>query len=133
MIDLKAARNDPETVRAALARKGAGEAFDELLAVDERWRGLVPRVDELRGRQKLSGKPTPEQIEELKRVKEELQALEAELAESEAARDALLQQVPNPPHESVPDGDTEDDADEVRRWGEPPRLEHPKDHLALGR
>ena len=133
MIDLRAARHDSDGFRAAVARKGAGEAFDELLAADERWRALVPRVDELRGRQKLAGKPTPEQIEELKRVKEELQALDAELAEAEAARDALLQQVPNPPHESVPDGDTEEDAEEVRRWGEPPRLEHPKDHLALGR
>jgi len=133
VIDLRAARHEPDGFRAAVARKGAGEAFDELLAADERWRGLVPWVDELRGRQKLSGKPTPEQIEELKRVKEELQALDAELAEAEAARDALLQQVPNPPHESVPDGDTEDDAEEVRRWGEPPRLEHPRDHLELGR
>jgi seryl-tRNA synthetase len=133
MIDLRAARHEPDGFRAAVARKGAGEAFDELLAADERWRALVPRVDELRGRQKLAGKPTPEQIEELKRVKEELQSLDAELAEAEAARDALLQQVPNPPHESVPDGDTEEDAEEVRRWGEPPRLEHPKDHLELGR
>ena len=133
MIDLRAARHEPDGFRAAVARKGAGEAFDELLAADERWRALVPRVDELRGRQKLSGKPTPEQIEELKRVKEKLQTLDAELAEAESARDALLQQVPNPPHESVPDGDTEDDAEEVRRWGEPPRLEHPRDHLELGR
>ena len=55
MIDLKAARNDPAPVRAALARRGAGEAFDELLAADEAWRALVPRVDELRARQKLDG------------------------------------------------------------------------------
>jgi seryl-tRNA synthetase len=133
MIELRAARHDPAAFRAAVARKGAGEAFDELLGADERWRALVPRVDELRGRQKLSGKPTSEQIEELKRVKEELQALEAELGEAEAARDALLEQVPNPPHESVPDGDTEEDAEEVRRWGEPPQLEHPRDHVELGR
>jgi seryl-tRNA synthetase len=133
MIDLKAARSDPDRARAAVARKGAAESFDELLAADERWRSLVPRVDDLRGRQKLSGKPTPEQIEELKRVKEELQGLEGELAEAEAARDAALEQVPNPPHESVPDGDTEEDAVEVRRWGEPPQLAEPKDHLELGR
>ena len=54
MIDLRAARNDPETVRAALARRGAGEAFDELLAADERWRALVPQVDELRSRSRSS-------------------------------------------------------------------------------
>ena len=60
MIDLKAARANADAARAALARKGAGEAFDRLLEADERWRALVPRVDELRGRTKLSGKPTPE-------------------------------------------------------------------------
>ena len=37
MIDLKAARNDPDAHRAALARKGAAEAFDTLLEADERW------------------------------------------------------------------------------------------------
>ena len=60
MIDLRAARAEPDAWRAALARKGAGEAFDELLAADERWRALVPRVDDLRGATKLKGKPTPQ-------------------------------------------------------------------------
>jgi len=72
LIDLKAARADPDRVRPGIARKGGAEAFDELLAADERWRELVPQVDELRGRQKLKGKPTPEQLEELRGVKEEL-------------------------------------------------------------
>ena len=48
MIDAKAARNDPDTYRAALARKGAAEAFDAWLEADERWRELVPKVDDLR-------------------------------------------------------------------------------------
>jgi seryl-tRNA synthetase len=133
LIDLRAARNDPDGFRSALARKGAAEAFDALLAADERWRELVPRVDVLRARQKVDGRPTPEQIEELKRVKEELRSLEAELAEAEADRDAALAQVPNPPHESVPDGDREEDAVELRRVGEPPAIRSPRDHLELGR
>jgi seryl-tRNA synthetase len=133
MIDLKAARNDADTVRAALARKGAAEAFDELLAADERWRSLVPRADELRARTKLKGKPTPEQVEELRSVKEELQAVERELADAEAERDRLGLRVPNPPAPDVPDGATDDDAREVRRVGEPPALAAPKEHLELGR
>src|SRR4051794_37514511 len=68
MIDLRDARNDPDRYRAALARRGAGEAFDVLLAADERWRAVVPQVDDLRAKQKLSGKPTPEQLEQLKAV-----------------------------------------------------------------
>jgi seryl-tRNA synthetase len=133
VIDLKAARADPDGYRAALARKGAADAFDELLAADARWRELVPQVDELRGRQKLQGKPTPEQVEELKQVKEDLRRLEAELAAAEAARDELLQRVPNPPHESVPEGETEEDSQEVRRVGEPPQIEQPREHTELAR
>ena len=44
MIDLKAARNDPDGFRAALARKGAAETFDALLQADERWRELETRT-----------------------------------------------------------------------------------------
>ena len=133
MIDLRAARNDPDGFRAALARKGAAESFDALLAADERWRELVPRVDELRGALKIKGKPTPEQLEELNRVKGELRSAEGEeeLAAAEAERDRLLEQVPNPPDPSVPDGDTEEDAEELRRVGEP-TPEGPE-HTEVGR
>ena len=133
MIDLKAARNDAGSYRAALARKGAGDTFDGLLAADERWRTLVPRIDELRGRTKLKGKPSPEQLAELQGVKEELRAAEEELAAAEAARDELLAQVPNPPHESVPDGSEEDDAIELSRTGEPPQLAEAREHTEIGR
>ena len=132
MIDLKAARADREATLAALARKGAAEAFDRLLEADEHWRSLVPRVDELRGRTKLSGKPTDREREELVRVKTELKALEDELAAAEAVRDALALRVPNLPADDVPDGSTEEDVREVRRVGEPP--EGPaREHLEVGR
>ncbi|HUY72830.1 MAG TPA: serine--tRNA ligase [Gaiellaceae bacterium] len=119
MIDLRTARSDPDRFRAALARKGAAERFDELLAADERWRALLPLVEELRTRRKLDGRPTPEQLEELNRVKEQLRAGEEALAAVEAERDALLVRVPNPPDPSAPDGTTDEDAVEIRRVGEP--------------
>ena len=133
MIDLRAARNDPDDFRRRLARKGAAGAFDQLLAADERWRSLVPRVDELRARTKVKGKPTPEQLEELRGVKEELQRTEHELAEAERSRDEALALVPNPPDDSAPDGDTEEDAVEVRRVGQPTQLADPKEHAEIGR
>ena len=133
MIDLREARNNPDAFRTALARRGAAEAFDVLLAADERWRALVPQVDELRARQKLDGKPTPEQLEELKEIKERLRSLETELAAAEAEREEALAKVPNPPHESAADGLTEDDAVEIKRWGEPPRLADAREHTEIGR
>ena len=133
VIDLRAARAEPDGYRAALARKGAAEAFDALLAADARWRELVPRVDELRARQKLKGKPTPEQLEELKRREGGAAAAEGELAAAEAERDEALAQVPNPPHESAPDGDAEEDAVEVSSWGEPPQVDEAREHTEIGR
>jgi seryl-tRNA synthetase len=133
MIDLKAARARPDETRAALARKGAADAFDRLLEADERWRSLVPRIDELRSRTKVKGKPTPEQLQVLQAVKAELREAEEALARAEEDRDALALRVPNPPRDDVPDGATEEDARELRRIGEPPALEAPRDHLELGR
>jgi len=126
MIDVRAARNDPERFRDALARRGAAEEFDALLAADARWRELVPQVDELRAQQKLQGKPTPEQLEELKARKARLTELEGELSAAEGERDAALAKVPNPPHDSAADGMTEDDAVEISRWGDPPQLADPR-------
>ncbi len=134
MIDLKAARADPEAFRSALVRKGdeAARVFDELLEVDERWRALGLQAEPLRSRTKLKGKPSPEEQEELKQVKADLKRLEDELAQADAARNELLDRVPNPPDVSAPDGLAEEDAVEIRRVGEPPSFDFPvQDHVDL--
>jgi seryl-tRNA synthetase len=133
VIDLRAARAAPEEMRAALARKGAGELFDELLAADRAVLDVQPQVEELRAARKVKGKPTPEQLAELERLKGELQGLEEQLGEAEARRQEILDHVPNPPDVSAPDGETEEDSVEIRRWGEPPSFDFPaRDHLDLG-
>jgi seryl-tRNA synthetase len=132
MIDLKAARHDPAAYRAALERKGAAAIFDELLEADETWRAAQQQVDELRARTKLKGKPTPEQLEELTAIKEQLQPLEAELASAWQRVQGLLDRVPNPPAEDTPDGAAEEDAVTVKLVGEPPSFDfEPRDHLDL--
>jgi seryl-tRNA synthetase len=132
VIDIKAARNDPDAYRAALARKGAAEAFDELLAADRAVLDVQPQVEELRAKRKLKGKPTPEQLAGLEQVKAELQQLEEQLSTAEERRADLLARVPNPPAEDTPDGFTDEDAVEIRRVGEPPSFDFPvKDHLDL--
>jgi seryl-tRNA synthetase len=132
VIDLRAARNDPDSFRTALARKGAADAFDELLAADRAVLDLQPRVEELRAQRKLKGKPTPEQLEQLERVKRELQQLEEQLTAAESKRKDVLDRIPNPPADDTPDGFTDDDAEVVKRVGEPPSFPfEPKDHLDL--
>jgi seryl-tRNA synthetase len=132
MIDLRAARADPDAFRAALARRGAAELFDSLLAADARWREASTRRDEVRAEQKRLGKPSSsEEIEQAKQLKGELQALDAELAAAEGERQELWDRIPNLPHDSVPEGE-EEDAVELRRSGDPP-TDAPREHTEIGR
>ena len=133
MIDLRAARHDPDGFHAALARKGAAELFDRLLELDALWRDLQARRDDLRAEQRRLGKPSSdEEIEQARELKASLQQLEVELEAAERERHEVWDRVPNPPHDSVPEGG-EDDASEVRRVGDPPALDDPREHTEIGR
>jgi seryl-tRNA synthetase len=135
VIDLKAARQEPDRYRAALARRGAAKDFDALLAADARWREHTERAQVLRAAQKKSSKggpPEPEELAELRRLAAELEEATEEEAHAARERDALLAQIPNLPDPSAADGMDEDDAELVRTWGEPPRFDfQPRDHLEL--
>ena len=141
MLDVKAIRDDPERFRSALARRNLGDAVDHLLAADERRRGLTSRVDDLRAEQnkaskaigRAQGEEKQRLIDEVARVSAELKELEPQLAEAEEAMQPLLAATPNIPHESAPDGFTDEDAVEVRRHLEPTEFDfEPKDHAELG-
>jgi seryl-tRNA synthetase len=135
VIDLKAARQEPDRYRAALDRRGAAKDFDELLAVDARWREDTERAETLRAAQKrLSrSKPGPDEMAQLRRLADELTAANEELGQAALERDELLARIPNLPDPTAADGMDEDDAQLVRTWGEPPQFSFPpRDHLELG-
>jgi seryl-tRNA synthetase len=142
MLDLKLVRDDPDAVRAALARRGPGvaDAVDRLLELDARRRSLVTEVDAMRAEQKRRGRDvaqaTPEQrpglLADLKDLAARLDRREAELRAVEADLAEVQARVPNLPDPSVPDGG-EDDAVELRRVGVPREFDFPvRDHLDLG-
>ncbi|MHB1874897.1 MAG: serine--tRNA ligase [Streptosporangiaceae bacterium] len=135
MIDLKAARQDPDGYRAALARRGAAEDFDALLAADASWREHTEHAESLRAEQKRGskGKPSPEELVRLKDLSARIEVATAELAEAARYRDELLRRIPNLPDPTAADGMDEEDAEVVRTWGEPPVFGFtPRDHLELG-
>jgi seryl-tRNA synthetase len=142
VLDLKLVRDDPDRVRAALARRGpeAAGAVERLLALDADRRGRITEVDALRAEQKRRGKQVakapPQEREqllvELKDLAGRLDEAEARLRAVEADLAALLARVPNLPDPSVPAGG-EQDAVELRRVGDPPAFDFPvRDHLELG-
>jgi len=136
VIDLKAARQEPDRYRAALARRGAAADFDALLKVDTRWRELTARAESLRADQKKSsrgGPPTPEQRDELKRLAAELTQAQADLEHAGRERNALLDRIPNLPDPTAADGMTEEDSQVLREVGERPSFGFtPREATELG-
>ncbi|QVQ54344.1 serine--tRNA ligase [Spiractinospora alimapuensis] len=135
MIDLKAARQDPERFRAALARRGAATDFDELLAADRVWREATERTEGLRAEQKRSSKGAPDEetIARLRTLKAEIAESEQSLAQADERRQELLGRIPNLPDPTAAEGSLEEDAEILRTWGEPPSFAfEPRDHLQLG-
>jgi seryl-tRNA synthetase len=134
VLDLKEIRRDPEPVRAALARRGAADMLDELLALDERRRDLLPRLEELRATQnaandkiaeaKRSGGDATAAIEEMRGVAAEVKELQAEVGAVEEKLQAALAGVPNPPDATAPEED-----EVLREVGEAGKAG--RDHLDL--
>jgi seryl-tRNA synthetase len=130
-------------VKAALARRGAAESVDELLALDEERRKLLPLVEERRAEQnrvsdeiaeaKRAGNEPTEQLAAMRELAAEIKQLEEQLGQVKAKTDALLPALPNLPDPSAPEGETEEDAEVLREVGERPAFDFdPKDHLDLG-
>lgn len=127
MLNPDLLRRDPERTRAALERRGpdAALAFDAAVEADARWREATARVEELRAERnrrgaELRGKPSDDQLAELRALREQVAEAERALQSVEAAHDEALRSVPNVPDPSVPLGEDDRDNQLVRSWGEPP-------------
>ncbi|MGH2692531.1 MAG: serine--tRNA ligase [Actinomycetota bacterium] len=143
MLDLKAIREDPETFRRALVRRSPALAddLDRALQLDRERRELTQQVDELRAEQNRGSKAVgtakgderERLIADVRQASTRLEDLEPRLAQAEEALAALLARLPNPPHESVPEGQSDEDNEPVREVGEPPALGfEARDHVELG-
>lgn len=142
MLDLKLIRSEPEKFKAALARRGAADQIDELLALDARRRELLPEIEAARserrtasdgiGEAKKAGEDASEAISAVKVLKARLETLEGELAEVEEKRDRIAVMLPNIPADSSPDGYTDEDAVTIREVGTPTEFTfQARDHLEL--
>jgi len=141
MLDLRLIREDPDGVRAGLARRSGLFPIDEVIEVDARRRAVQARLDELRAERKKGDKliakmqaaEKQELLERLKRLSDEIAVLEQEQATDASKLNRLLLEIPNIPHESVPEGTSDDDNVELYTVGEPPVFDfEPKDHLDIG-
>jgi seryl-tRNA synthetase len=140
VLDLKRIREDPDGVRAALARRGAGaaDALVRVIELDERRRTLLPELEGLRAQQneanariRAAAEPADREreIAAMRTVAARVKGLEAELAGVDGQLTTALSPLPNLPDPSAADG-PEDEL--VREVGAPAQLHfEPLDHLQL--
>ena len=141
MIDLQKLREKPQDFYTALKRKGAEIDVDEILELDDERREFLQKVETLRRTQnEANQKIANEQdaavksklIAEMKEVAGELKNFEGKLSRARESLDAKLIEIPNPPHESAPNGG-ETNAEELRKIGEVRNFEFiPKNHAEIG-
>jgi seryl-tRNA synthetase len=145
VIDIRLLRQDPEAVRAALARRrdpSLDAILDQLLSLDRRRRELLVKVETLKAerntaseevaRLKKAKAPADELLVRLRQSGDEVKALDVEVRDTDAELERLLLLVPNLPLAEVPDGDAGGNRI-IRQWGEPTRFDFPpKPHWDLG-
>jgi seryl-tRNA synthetase len=131
VLDIRLIRQDPDGVRAALARRGSewAGAVARLLELDERWRALTADAEEVRAELNRAsrgrrGAPTPEKREQLARLSARGRELSDEVTAVLAQRDAELASLPNLPASDAPDSD-----EVLREVGEAGKTG--RDHLEL--
>ena len=141
MIDLRLLRENPDAVRAAYDRRGGVDGLDQVVELDRRHRALLKQVEELRSEHnkasKAIGMAAPEDrpaaITGAKELADRIKSLEPELEAAAAELEKAASYLPNLPHESVPDGLSEDENVVEREHGGRPRFDfEPLDHVALG-
>ncbi len=133
MLDIRLIREDPETVRQALANRQEDTAIvDEILALDTTRRERILELEELRHSRKQLARDRAA-AEQGRALRDQVHNLENTVRDLEQELEGLLLQVPNVPHSSVPIGAGDDDNPIVRTWGESRTFDFtPAPHWTLG-
>ena len=144
MHDLKFIRENPERFDAGLARRGLAPRAGEILALDAEARKYTLALNEMQEKRnaasKLIGQAKAKGDEaEFNRLKEEVESIKAQMPVAEAEQKKYADQIrdilagiPNLPAEDAPEGADETANEEIRKWGEPRRLNDAKEHFDIG-
>jgi seryl-tRNA synthetase len=140
MLDINFIRENKDVVAAGAKKKNIEFDVEELLRIDDQRKEILSKVEEKRAKQNEVSAKIPQVSEdekeslltEMSALKEDLQKEEEELKEVMQKWQALMVQVPNIPDMSVPEGQSDEDNQEIRTWGDIPEFDfEPKDHIEL--
>ncbi|PWL49984.1 MAG: serine--tRNA ligase [Clostridiales bacterium] len=143
MLDIRRIRENPEEIAKSVSRRGKTFCFDHLLAMDSDRRSFIAETEALKAKKnavskqipllKKKGEDTTALFEEMKQESDRIKELDEKVAELDAAIRSEMLTIPNIPNASVPDGLTDAENVEVRRFMEPTKFDfEPKAHWDLG-
>ncbi len=142
MFDLHDIRESPARYDRGWTRRNLGPQTPKILELDAKWRGLQTELQNIQqsrnelskqiGVLKSKGQDAAPVMAQVAEMKERMPKLEEEAKTAEAALKDFLSRLPNIPQDDVPDGKDETGNKEVRRVGEPSRINNPKDHTDIG-
>lgn len=140
MLDIKFIRENKDVIAAGAKKKHIDFDVDYLIKVDDERRAMMATVEEKRARQNevstkipsASAEEKESLLSEMKILKDGLQSEEERLKEIMQKWQTLMVQVPNVPDMSVPEGESDEQNQEIRVWGEKPKMDfQPKSHIDL--
>lgn len=143
MLDPHLLRNELDGVAKALKKRNMELDTGSIQALEEKRKSIQIKTEELQslrnskskeiGALKSKGQDAQSVMDEVASIKTQLDESAAELDAVQEKLNDIITGIPNIPHESVPEGNSEDDNLEVRKWGEPKQFDfEPKDHVDLG-
>lgn len=146
MLDLKRIRNNAEEVKAALVNRGEdfdASTIDQIISLDENRRQILVQVEVLKNKRnqdsgeiaklKKAGQNADALMAEMKELSDNIKQYDVKLSEIDSKMEYIMLRIPNIPNPAVPDGDTDADNVEIRKWSEPTKFAfEPKAHWDLG-
>ena len=144
MLDIKLIRTETDRIKKALARRKEEVDIDGLLELDNKRRELLFDVEQKKAQQnvvskqipqfKKEGKDTTEIFAQMKELSDSIKADDEKVRELDEKIQTIMYTIPNIPNETVPDGDTDEDNVEIRKFMEPTKFDfEPKAHWDIGK
>ncbi|MDP4133058.1 MAG: serine--tRNA ligase [Bacillota bacterium] len=143
MLDIKFIRANVDEVKKAMARRKENVDIDALLGLDSKKREILYEVEGLKAKQneeskripamKKAGEDTTAVFADMKEISDKIKSLDAEYKNVDEELTRMMYTIPNIPDSSVPDGNTDEDNVEIRKYLEPTKFDFdPKAHWDIG-
>ncbi len=146
MLDLKKIRTNPDEIKKALKNRGEDfqeSTIDEILALDEERRKILVEVENLKSKRnqvsaeipklKKAGEDVQGIMAEMRELGDKIKEFDTKVSEVDSKIEYILLRIPNIPNPQVPEGETDEDNIEIKKWGEATKFDfEAKAHWDLG-